>query len=144
MVAGLPGTGIGGLFYLLLVALMPLRHGWRALRHRARAGQGRLVLRSLAFAGAILVVLWVQAWVLQAALLALAPLFADGLPAVLAQVAGTSTSAYVKAAAFATFGSLALVIGAVHVLRLVVRPPAPPAPAEAPVLELPQAARRAG
>ena len=29
MTAGMPGTGIGGLFYLLSALLMPLRELWR-------------------------------------------------------------------------------------------------------------------
>ena len=29
MIAGLPGAGIGGLYYLCLVLLMPIREAWR-------------------------------------------------------------------------------------------------------------------
>jgi hypothetical protein len=115
--AGLPGTGIGGLFYLLLAAFMPLKHAWRALRRRTADGHGRLVLRSLAFAGAILAVLWAQAWALKEVILAAAS------PAEVALVTGESTSAYMRTAASASLASLVAVVLVVHALRLFVKRP---------------------
>ena len=58
MIAGLPGTGIGGVFYLLSALLMPCRELIHNLqpkkRGRKRKNQWRLVSRQIALALAIL------------------------------------------------------------------------------------------
>lgn len=54
MTAGMPGTGIGGLFYLLSALLMPFRELWRAASGRSRADQRRNVLQQCLLAAAIL------------------------------------------------------------------------------------------
>lgn len=41
--AGLPGTGLGGLFYILLALLMPLVQLYRVARGRSHPGQWRQV-----------------------------------------------------------------------------------------------------
>ncbi|MHC4789503.1 MAG: hypothetical protein ACYS8K_09925 [Planctomycetota bacterium] len=48
MPAGLPGTGIGGTFYLVMVALMPARELWATLRRRSNLRRWRCVVRSFA------------------------------------------------------------------------------------------------
>ncbi len=53
MTAGLPGTGIGGLYYLLLVLLMPIHETWRTLRGTSNAARWREVRRHLLLAGSI-------------------------------------------------------------------------------------------
>lgn len=69
MTTGLPGTGIGGLFYLLSAMLMPVWEMRRALRrrHREAAAHGArwaLVLRQFALALGILAGLAATGWVL--------------------------------------------------------------------------------
>jgi hypothetical protein len=147
VIAGLPGTGIGGLFYLLLTALMPLRHAVSAVRRRSRAGAGRVVLRCVALAAGIVATIWAQAWALRAAILALSP--AGQVPAAFRGLADAGTSTYVKVAAFASLASLAAVVLTVHALRLFLRrreaPAVPALPEAAPVEALPaRAMRRAG
>ena len=69
MTAGLPGTGIGGLYYLLLTALMPFREVWLTVRGRSSAARWREVLRHVALAGGIIGALLATAWLIRAALL---------------------------------------------------------------------------
>lgn len=65
MIVGLPGTGIGGLFYLLLVALMPLHEIVLTLRGRSSWRRWRFVLRHLALAAGIVGSLYGAWWALQ-------------------------------------------------------------------------------
>ncbi len=52
--AGLPGTGLGGLFYLLLALVMPVVEVVRTLRGDTEPGRWRQVLTQFALACAIL------------------------------------------------------------------------------------------
>lgn len=53
MAAGMPGTGIGGTFYLLLVALMPLRELWVTLKGGSSVRRWLDVTRSLGLGAGI-------------------------------------------------------------------------------------------
>ena len=64
MIVGLPGVGLGGIFYLLSAVLMPIRELWRAVRGRASRASGILVVRQTAMAVAILGALWATGWLL--------------------------------------------------------------------------------
>jgi len=71
--AGLPGTGIGGIFYLASALAMPLREAYRRVRGRA-AGNRRVVAVQLAIAGGILGAMWVTGRLLGLALAAARPI----------------------------------------------------------------------
>lgn len=58
MTAGLPGTGIGGLFYLLSALLMPLRELWLVLRTGGSHQPRPLAWRQACMAAAIVLVTW--------------------------------------------------------------------------------------
>ena len=73
MNAGLPGTGIGGIFYLASALAMPLREAYRRVRGRA-AGNRRVVAVQLATAGGILGAMWVTGRLLGLALAAARPI----------------------------------------------------------------------
>lgn len=62
MTVGLPGTGIGGLFYLLTAFLMPVRELGLTLRGRSTFARWRAVVLQVALAGGILGGLWLTAW----------------------------------------------------------------------------------
>jgi len=64
MTAGLPGAGIGGLFYLASSILLPVRSLWRRLRGRPDAVPLRQQLHSALIAFGIIGGLWVAGWVL--------------------------------------------------------------------------------
>ena len=119
MTVGLPGTGIGGLFYLLLVLVMPLRETFRILRGRGDVRRWRTIGGALALAAGILAALWLEAWVLVEIL----GLRQNSLGA----SAGASAERIARAASFATLASLGLVLLALAFLRLLVRRPLPSA-----------------
>jgi len=64
MTAGLPGAGIGGLFYLASSILLPVRSLWRRLRGLPDAVPLRQQLHSALIAFGIVGGLWVAGWVL--------------------------------------------------------------------------------
>jgi len=67
MTAGLPGTGIGGMFYLFSALATPLREAY--LRVRGRRSRGwKPVVAQTAIAGAILASVWATGWLLGLAL----------------------------------------------------------------------------
>jgi len=57
MIAGLPGTGISGLFYILSAFWMPIAEIVRYLRGRKRQSNWTLVFSQVALAGGILITL---------------------------------------------------------------------------------------
>jgi hypothetical protein len=57
--AGLPGTGIGGLFYLISALLMPFREAFRAMAGRGDRARGQLALQQSGLAVIILGAVWV-------------------------------------------------------------------------------------
>lgn len=61
MTAGLPGTGLGGLFYLVLSLLMPLRELYLTTRGRSSRARWRIVSTQLAIALGIIAAMVVSA-----------------------------------------------------------------------------------
>jgi hypothetical protein len=59
VIAGLPGTGIGGLFYLVSALLMPFRELWRAIVGRTEGKQRRAAMFQGALAVGIVFAVWV-------------------------------------------------------------------------------------
>jgi hypothetical protein len=62
MTVGMPGSGIGGLFYLLCALMMPLCEMWRTLRGRGTWAGWRAAVFQAGLALMILAVLWATAW----------------------------------------------------------------------------------
>lgn len=110
MTAGLPGTGIGGLFYLVLVALMPFREAWLTLRGRSSPARWRFVARSVALASGIVIALFGMSWLVRRgfALLVAAGAVGPGSLRTALDVSGV----WSRVAALTAFGLLAAVLGA--------------------------------
>jgi hypothetical protein len=104
MMAGLPGTGIGGLFYLLAALCLPLRFAWLRARGQRDRHHRVFVIRQLAMSMSMLAAVW-----LTGALLGLW----RPLPKVLT-----------VAPIVVTAGTLVAILIAVEIGRLIVRPPA--------------------
>ena len=105
--AGLPGTGLGGIFYILLVSWMLLRELWRRARGKPVVRENWRAIRFLgAIAVAILAGLWIEGLMLQGWLTR--------------QSAGPGAKAFaldalVPALAVSPFLVLALMIGVIRV-----------------------------
>jgi hypothetical protein len=120
MTAGVPGTGIGGLFYLLAALLLPLRG--LALKARGVSVAWPTILRQLRLAIGVFLGLWAMGWLIG---------FILG-PAGTSQAAERSgisatpqfQSALRWAALLAGMATLLLVLLVVQFARLVTRRPA--------------------
>jgi len=113
MTAGLPGAGIGGLFYLAATITLPFRSLWRRVRGQSDAMSWRHQAHNVAMAAGIIAGLWVAGWLLGFVVPdeMLKPGISSGVGS-----AGISTRTVIPAATFAVaIGTLAMVLAAVEV-----------------------------
>lgn len=114
MTAGLPGAGIGGLFYLAATITLPFRSLWRRVRGRPDLIPWRHQVHNVAMAVGIIAGLWVAGWLLGFVV-------PDAMlkPGIAARAgAGPSLRTVIPAATFAAaIGTLAMVLAAVEVAR---------------------------
>jgi hypothetical protein len=114
MTAGLPGAGIGGIFYLLMALLAPAWETVRARRRNGSARQWRLVFRHFLVAASILASMWLAAWAIGVIL---------AWPAAVERNSGVQdVAAYSRVIgrniALFTMSTMAVVLAAVEILRL--------------------------
>jgi hypothetical protein len=115
MMAGLPGTGIGGLFYLLAALLLPLRFAWLYARGQHDRGHLVLMFKQLAMSTSMIVAVWLTGIVLG---------LWRPLPTVL------TVASITVAPIIVTFGTLSVILLVVEVGRLLIPSPSRRAPAE--------------
>ena len=118
MTAGLPGVGIGGIFYLVSALLMPVRSLGAVALGRADEVRWSTALRQAGLAALILAVLWLTGWALGWIVVHLVPeatriVTSGGRPAVEVRSV-VRTSALVL-----SLGTLSAVLALVQVLRIV-------------------------
>jgi predicted TPR repeat methyltransferase len=77
MSPGLPGTGIGGLFYILSALVMPVCEAWSLVTHRPSGRSWRVVMTQFMIAAGALVALWATGWLLGLILLPMSPMSAS-------------------------------------------------------------------
>lgn len=135
MVVGVPGTGIGGLFYLLAAALMPVREAWLLTQGRSSWARWRFIGRQWAMIAGMLASLWATMWLVKrlaawsgldqrAGLLGATPTGA--------QIAH-ETNVFLAGAALGSLISLTAIMLIVHILRVLIpqRGATRPAPLDA-------------
>ena len=119
MTAGIPGTGIGGIFYILLVALMPLRELYLTLRGRSSLSRWETVLGQWSICAGILAALWAEAWLLSEGF---AHLTSKSLPgSAMHRIGAFGTAGLVPALVPIPFVVLGVLVAGVHVARLILR-----------------------
>jgi hypothetical protein len=118
MVAGIPGAGIGGLFYLLSAFSLPIRLARRWFRGERRGLRARQVWLQVAMAVGVVGGIWATGWLL--GLIVLHGSLAQGASSagVLRGVPGASANVIRTAALLGGFFTLALVLGAAEAARL--------------------------
>ncbi len=118
MTAGLPGTGIGGVFYLLLAVLMPFRELVRLMRGKSSIQRWAVIATQWGYVAGIGLTMWLEMRGLEA-------LVKWGQRAGwLAADAGNTQGVWGNGAAWAAVASLmslAAVFLTIHALRLVLR-----------------------
>jgi len=100
MTPGVPGAGIGGLFYLASTLLLPFRSLARRLRGQPDSLTARQAVHSLAIATGVIAGLWATGWVL--ALL---------VPNDFLRSAGTAASGSVRARTVLPVATFAVAVG---------------------------------
>jgi len=120
MTVGIPGAGIGGLFYLLSALWMPFCESWRILRGRSSRESRRAAGRQVCIALAIVLSMTATAW-LVTRLLTIGQL--------VRAIQGNSTNDLQSLPRFLSYSALAVslitlvtILASVSLLRLVVRP----------------------
>lgn len=117
MSVGLPGSGIGGVFYLLSALLMPIDGALRSVRQRTLP-RPQLIMRQATLALGILIALLVTGWAIEW-LVVSASTSARAFAAGSVLSSHTTVPRVLRAATFAiTFGTLGGVLLAVQILRL--------------------------
>jgi hypothetical protein len=118
--AGLPGTGIGGLFYLVAALFAPFRYVWRRATGKPEPGTAREIFEVAAIALGVMGGIWVAGWLLgvvasySGALNGLSPRTLLG--------ASTHASNIVRVASvMAGVATLVLVLAAVELARMISR-----------------------
>jgi hypothetical protein len=118
MTAGVPGTGIGGLFYLAAALLLPLRGVWRRIRRRPVSW--RMILGHTAIAAGILLGILATGWILGLVIVPGAKPIAEA--GILAGMKSSQARNFVRWAALAAgYFTLAVVLLAVQMARLTSR-----------------------
>jgi MFS family permease len=120
MNAGLPGTGISGAFYLLSALWMPFHELYKTLRNKSQPQRMRLILIQSGIALGIIAGIWLAGWLLGELLVKINAWLAlkHGTPA---PAPSTLPNVIKVTLVFLTIGLLAVVVGGVHVLKLVMR-----------------------
>lgn len=120
--AGLPGTGLGGLFYVLLVMWMAARECLHLARGTSTASRRAKIAFLGGLSATIVAALWLEALALQALLGPLPRL--EQLAAKPHAAHAVAVDALTPALAAAPFLVLAVLIAAIHLARLLLRPAA--------------------
>ena len=113
MVAGLPGTGIGGIFYLMTAICMPIRELPRLMRGKSSLRRWRFILKQWGMTGGIIFGFWITGWVLTLI-----------IPANSHFIHSTSTGNVLKIKPFIiSMSVLVVVLGIVELLQFVIPKP---------------------
>ncbi len=123
MSVGLPGTGVGGLFYLVSALCMPFREAYRAATGRSDARSRDLVVRQTLIALGVLGGIWLAGWLI-GLVLSHVPVVAAAINAV-PSLAGRSSNLLKITSFVLAFATLIAVVGAVEILGAVRRWRAP-------------------
>ena len=125
MTAGMPGTGIGGVFYLISALFMPFFELYRTLQGRSSVTRWLLVSRQLTMSLCIVVGMWLLG-------LALGVLIKGGPQLDIVHELHGHVSAHVErittlnvfhlAPVLISCGTLLFILSVTHILRLVYRP----------------------
>jgi hypothetical protein len=120
MTVGLPGTGIGGIFYLLLAVYMPILESVRTLKGRTNLRRWGFIILQLLFVLGIIAAMWGELWVLNRSLMWTWDTLKVNGPLLMPEPSFSQTKLMALASASASFISLTFVIIAVHILRFFV------------------------
>lgn len=116
---GLPGTGIGGLFYFFCALVMFAMEIARVIRRKKDAGRSKIARRVIPMLGGIIVSMLFLDWAVNAVITSFGPSF------LFQPASGNGQKAYYQALALRpillSIITLGIIILSVHILKLIVR-----------------------
>ncbi len=114
MFAGLPATGIGGIFYMILVLFMPVKELWRAMRGESSMERWGFIASRWGLFAIVIAMMWLQGaimkWVMGADM---TKFMAAGASA----ATGHKTSSLAGATLYLALLSLGGVMGTIYLVR---------------------------
>lgn len=117
MFAGLPATGIGGIFYMALVFFMPFKELWRAMKGESSMERWAFIASRWGLFAIVIAMMWVQAAIMKWAVGSdMSKFMAAGASA----ATGNQTTSLAGAALYLSLLSLAGVMALVYVARVVI------------------------
>jgi len=123
MTAGLPGTGIGGIFYLLLAMYMPVCEFFKTLQGQSTFKRWGFIMVQLSFVVGILSAMWGEVWLLNRTIFWLQETYHLNIMPINGQFSFAHGRQLATASAMASFISLTFVLAVVCVLRICVSRP---------------------
>lgn len=119
MIFGLPVTGLGGLFYLILTLWMPVREAHRTVRGEGCPRRWKQIFVSCALMFFLFATMYAQASLISSLFPTISAVSSESLgTARFDQLAGSKAGGLVAGAMFVALITLACVALAVHALRL--------------------------
>ncbi|MGH7242406.1 MAG: hypothetical protein ACREJD_03190 [Phycisphaerales bacterium] len=117
MFAGLPATGIGGIFYMALVFCMPFRELWRAMKGESSMERWAFIASRWGLFAIVIAMMWLQGAIMKWAIGAdMSKFMAAGASA----ATGNKTSSIAGAALYLSVLSLVGVMALVYSVRAVI------------------------
>ena len=131
--AGLPGTGLGGIFYGLLVVWMAIREVWLSMNGKSDRTRWAKIRWFGALLAGIVLALWAEGWLIRSLLRPPPGLGLEDGEAGRDVAVGALTPALV----LTPFVILVLLLAGMHLARLLYRREAPTAPKGDPIPSFP-------
>ena len=119
MAVGMPGTGLGGVFYFLMAAAMPFVELCRRATGRKDEGSWRVVGIHVALLSGLLLVMWLEAVAIKYVLLAVRSVLSS--EAMVAQAIDGAANQMAPALALLPFIILGAILGGLELLRMEVQ-----------------------
>lgn len=117
MFAGLPATGIGGIFYMGLVFLMPFKELWRAMKGESSIERWLFIASRWGLFAIVIAMMWLQGAIMKWAIGAdMSKFMAAGASA----ATGHKTSSLAGATLYLALLSLVGVMATVYLIRAVI------------------------
>ena len=124
--AGVPGTGLGGIFYVLLVIWMVLRESWLLATGLSSPGRWVKIAWLGSLAGTIVAALWAESLALKS-LIGPASVLAPNEPIGPARISAVSAvfaiDALIPSLAVVPFAVLAILLLSLHLAKFMLRSP---------------------
>jgi len=117
---GLPGTGLGGIFYVLLVIWMAVRETWLLMRAASHYSRWLKIAKLGSLAAAIVAALWLEGWLIYQ-LLGSATGYASNFYGAAGSGRELAIAAITPMLAIAPFVVLVILMLGVHTARLLLR-----------------------